>query len=550
MTRGWAGAIVAIALAAGLLLRFGRLDARPMHHDEANQAVKFSALLETGRYRYDAHDHHGPTLYYLTLPAAWIRGQHSLASLDEQTLRGVTAAFGVVTILLLPLMIAGIGRTAVASSAVLLALSPAMVFYSRMFIQESLFACFTLGFVIALGRLSTGGGSAWSVAAGVAAGLAIATKETSIIVLPAALAAAAFALWPWRRGFSPALRLVLVAVLSAAAIAALFYSSFLTNPAGVLQPLLGAGTYFNRGVQPASHVHPWHYYLTTLTYSASGGLRWSEALVIVLALAGTVAAWRGTGLKTCATGVWVSFWARYLACDVLIATTIFSALPYKTPWNILPFYVVAIVLAGVGLSWLVHISSSRVWRGAVALVFVLASAQLGWQAWRASVTYAADPRNPYVYAQTVPDAVRMAARIRALAALHADKSNMQVSVIAQPYEQWPLPWYLRTMPIVGYWTRTDDPVALQAPVIVSSMEFAPALDAVLGDRYVSEFYGLRPEVVVTLYIERGLWDRFLADAVAQDFRPALLQAELNLCSTGDVAQDFHPALLWRATSAP
>ena len=224
------------------------------------------------------------------------------------------------------------------------------------------------------------------------------------------------------------------------------------------------------------------------------------------------------------------FWARYLACDVLIATTIFSALPYKTPWNVLPFYVVAIVLAGVGLSWLVHVSSSRVWRGAVALAFVLASAQLGWQAWRASVTYAADPRNPYVYAQTVPDAVRMAARIRALAALHPDRANMQVSVIAQPYEQWPLPWYLRTMPIVGYWTRTDDPLALQAPVIVSSMEFAPALDAALGDRYVSEFYGLRPEVVLTLYVERGLWDRFLA-------RQA-------------VAQDFSPALLWRAPSAP
>ena len=106
---------------------------------------------------------------------------------------------------------------------------------------------------------------------------------------------------------------------------------------------------------------------------------------------------------------------------------------------------------------------------------------------------------------------------------------MQVSVIAQPYEQWPLPWYLRTLPIVGYWTRTDDPLALQAPVIVSSMEFAPALDAALGDRYVSEFYGLRPEVVLTLYVERGLWDRFLADSVAQE---------------------FSPALLWRAPSAP
>ena len=89
MTRAGVGALVAIALTAGLALRLARLDVRPMHHDEANQAVKFGALLERGEYRYDAHDHHGPTLYYLTLPAAWLRGQTTLASLDERTLRGV-----------------------------------------------------------------------------------------------------------------------------------------------------------------------------------------------------------------------------------------------------------------------------------------------------------------------------------------------------------------------------------------------------------------------------------------------------------------------------
>jgi len=32
---------------------------------------------------------------------------------------------------------------------------------------------------------------------------------------------------------------------------------------------------------------------------------------------------------------------------------------------------------------------------------------------------------------------------------------------------------------------------------------------VLGDRYISEFYGLRPEVPLALYIDRGLWARFL-----------------------------------------
>ena len=58
-----------------------------MHHDEANQAIKFGDLLERGDYRYDYRDHHGPTLYYLTLPSAWLGGQQTLASLDEVTLR-------------------------------------------------------------------------------------------------------------------------------------------------------------------------------------------------------------------------------------------------------------------------------------------------------------------------------------------------------------------------------------------------------------------------------------------------------------------------------
>ena len=422
MTRGCAGALVAIALISGLALRLARLDVRPMHHDEANQAVKFGALLERGEYHYDTQDHHGPTLYYLTLPAAWLRGQATLASLDERTLRGVTAVFGAATILLLPLLSGGAGRTAAATSAWLLALSPAMVFYSRMFIQESLFACFTLAFVIAVGRLATGGGLGSAALAGIAAGLAVATKETSVIVLPAALAAGAIAWWSPGSGRPPNLlserrwRLaVVVSLVAAAAVAALFYSSFLARPGGVLEPFRAAGTYLDRGLDPPDHVHPWHYYLGLLTYSSSGGVRWSEGLVLVLAIVGALSAWRRADRSRPAR----VFWARYLTGYVVCATAIFSAIRYKTPWNLLPFYVGLIVLAGVGFSALVTATSSRVLRGALMSVLVIASGQLGWQAWRASVTYAADPRNPYVYAQTVPDAVRMATRIRELAALES-----------------------------------------------------------------------------------------------------------------------------------
>ena len=527
MTRGCIGALVAIALATGLALRVARLDVRPMHHDEANQAVKFGTLLERGEYRYDAHDHHGPTLYYFSLPAAWLRGRHTLASLDETTVRSVSVAFGAVTILLLPLLAEGLGRTAVAAAALLMAVSPAMVYYSRMYIQEPLFAAFTLAFVIGLGRVATGGGRGWLALTGAAAGLAAATKETSVIVLPGALAAGAVAWWSLGPDRPPLplsdrrWRLAALASLAVGAgLAALFFSSFLSAPAGVLEPLRSLATYLDRGIDPASHRHPWHYYLGLLAWSSSGGLRLSEGIVLALALAGAMSRGRGRSsfhflpsqkLESAPTPLSSerTFWARYLTGYAVITTAAFSAITYKTPWNLLPFYVGLLALAGVGFSAIVDTSSSRLVRAALWSGLVVGSAHLGWQAWRASVTYGADPRNPYAYVHTVPDAVRMAARIGELAAVHPDGPRVQVSVIAPTYEQWPLPWYLRAMPNVGYWTAPGDPLALEAPIVVTSLDDTAALDATLGDRYVATLYGLRPEVFLALHVERGLWERFV-----------------------------------------
>jgi uncharacterized protein (TIGR03663 family) len=510
MTRAWTCATVAIACTAGLALRLASLDARPMHHDEANQAVKVGALLERGEYRYDAREHHGPTLYYLALPVAALRGQATLASLDERTLRIVPAIFGAGTVLLVTMLSAGMSRAAVAASAWLMALSPAMVFYSRMFIHEALFAFFVLAFVIALGRCATGRRIPWAAAAGVAAGLALATKETAIIVLPAAMAACAVARWTdarQPRQPSPSRELqaaILAGSLAAAAVAALLFSSFLSFPGGLSESLRAIAIYVNRAITPVDHAQPWHYYLGLLAYSSSGGLIWSEGLVLLLAIVGGATAWRPDG-----THPERAFWARYLTGYVVFATAIFSATRYKTPWNLLPFYVGAIALAGIGFSSLATTILPRA-RHVLVAGLALASAQLGWQAWRASVTYASDPRNPYVYAHTVPDLVRLATRIHALAALHVDGARMRVSVIAPPDQQWPLPWYLRAMPHVGYWTTPSDGAALHAPVVVASMTHAARLDGALGDRYVSEFFGLRPDVLLRLYVTRGLSERLIA----------------------------------------
>ena len=245
--------------------------------------------------------------------------------------------------------------------------------------------------------------------------------------------------------------------------------------------------------------------------------------MLVLAVVGAVT--RGAGCRQAPNGFLGALSHRATSS---IAAAIFSAIPYKTPWNLLPFYVGAIVARRH------RVLDARPARPRPARCAArwrqcssIASGQLGWQAWRASVTYASDPRNPYVYAQTVPDAVRMATRIRELAALHPDGARMQVSVIAPPHEQWPLPWYLRTMPHVGYWTAPGDALALQAPVIVASTDHTAVLDGALGDRYVSEFFGLRPEVLLALYVERGLWERFLARAALGGGAPECGDAGLH-----------------------
>jgi uncharacterized protein (TIGR03663 family) len=509
MSRAVCAVVIAVALAGALALRLIDPAARPMHHDEANQAVRFGILLETGDYRYDPQEHHGPTLYYLTLPLAWARGQHSLAALDERTLRMVPAAFGAGLLLLFPFLSRGLGRPAVATAALLAAASPVLTYYSRFYIQETLLAFFAVAFLVAAGRYAQRPRASSAAWAGAAAGLAYATKETSLIVLPVAalacLAAAAFvrsgegAPRPGARGL--ALH-ALAAVTAAAVPVVLLYTAFFRHPSGVLDAIAAVPVYLGRGVEPEAHVQPWWYYLRTLAWSSSGGLVWSEMAVLALAGVGFVHAWRLRRRE---------FWPLYLALYTLVMTAILSALPYKTPWNVLPFYTGMVLMGGIGAAGLLQRVRARPARAILVVTLALVTGHLAALSVRASVRYPADERNPWAYAQTSPDYLRLAARVRDLAAVHPDGRGLLVKVIAAPHEQWPFPWYARELRQVGYWTAAADAGSLDGvPVILASQQEAEAVAAAVGERYVSEFYGLRPNVLVTLFIERGLWERFLA----------------------------------------
>lgn len=503
--------VVAAAVAVALGLRLAALDRRPMHHDEANQAVKFGQLLETGAYRYDSAEHHGPTLYYFTLPAAWASGRTTLASLDERVLRSVPAVFGAAVILLLLPLARGVGRAGVAATAAFVAVAPPLTYYSRFYIQESLLVFFLAGFLVATGRYLLMGrqGAAWL--AGAAAGLALATKETAVVLVPTALAACLAARWWGRRepradgGFPPlAAEHVLAAGVAAVGMAALFYSSFFANLPGLIEPFRALGVYVSRGVAPDAHREPWYYYLRLLHLSFGGGAGWADLGVFVFVVPCAALAIRRSSAGPRA------FWARAVLVYAVAATVVFSALPYKTPWNLLPFYTAWLVAAGIGAADGLDDRHPIAARVGIALTVLAVCLALAVQAWRANFRYPADPRNPLVYAQTSQDVLRLSDRVRALSLLHPDRERMLVAVVAGPYEQWPLPWYLRRMARVGYW-RQVDPAVMQArpPLVIASAEHAGEVAAALGEGYQSEFYGLRPEVLLTVFIDQRLWDRFI-----------------------------------------
>lgn len=139
----WSALALLLAVAGALALRLPKLDTRPLHNDEAVNAVKVSELWQHGRYAYDPDEYHGPTLHYATVPFLWLSGARNSDELKDATLRLAPVVFGVGLIFLLLFFVDGLGRQAVTWAAVFTAVSPAMVFYSRYFIHEMLLVFFT-----------------------------------------------------------------------------------------------------------------------------------------------------------------------------------------------------------------------------------------------------------------------------------------------------------------------------------------------------------------------------------------------------------------------
>lgn len=511
---------LALAVLAGAL-RLPALAERPMHADEGVHADKLGTLLEGGGYAYDPAEYHGPTLYYLSLVPAWLQGATRYAEIDEVTLRLVPAATGTVLVALHALARPLLGLHGALVAALLCAISPAMVYYSRYYIHEVLLVAFSFVALLALCRYLLRPGAGWALVAGAAAGLMLATKETAPLALGSMLAglAATDLTLRFRAPATPGLsslvrgRDVVLALAAGVAVALVLFSSFLGRPDGALDAVRAYGLYLERATTASWHIHPWHYYLGLLVhFPATGTPFWTEALILALAVAGAVAGWRRDAVPGADARI-----LRFLGAYTLLMLVAYSAIPYKTPWCLLGFLHGMILLAGAGAVFLVRSARGARARGLVVALLAAAAAQLGWQAYAASFRFAADPRNPYVYAHTGADVFEIVRRLEALALVHPAGKALPVQVVSRE-NLWPLPFYLRRLSRVEWWNGVSD-AAPVAPVVVLTPDMEPALVRRIydlpppGERelYVSAFeraLELRPGVELRGYVAGRLWEAF------------------------------------------
>ena len=497
--------LILIAWTAVILLaatlRLDELGERPMHADEATGAKILSARIETGDYKFDPTHFHGPLLSLTTQPLISFKRQDSWKALDERTLRLQPALAGLLLVLTPLLFVRWTGMAASLAGALLLATSPLLVYYARMYIHESTLCLIAAGTLAALLRWIEQPTYRYAIITGLCAGLLAATKETVIISLFAWMVSGLLAikLTQFGKPGSQFWKSLLIGLLSGLLVAIILYTDGLRNPRGAMDALR---TYFLYETTPGHEKSFYYYVCLLLCPKLAGGVTWWEGMAAVPALFALTMATSRYKSKANTTN---RFIIVFLGLSALLHLTVYSLIPYKTPWLMLVPWAHVILLTPFAFLPGPYTEKAKT---AGLILICLIGAISGWIQSKAAISrFANDARNPYAYVPTTRDVTGLPLWLDKLS--RTNGGGLSIAVIGEGY--WPLPWYLRQFEKVGYWStiekhHADEPVLLVMPALFEEAEQAFSLSHTPVPR------GLRNNHPMLVFIRNDVWDNWMRNS--------------------------------------
>lgn len=474
---------LALALLA-LAVRLPQLGERPMHTDESVNAYIIGKLLAGETYQYDPVDRHGPVLYLLAKPVVQLCGAKSFADLTETELRLTPVIVGSATVLLLGAAVELFGFIPCLMAALLFAVGPLPVYYSRYFIHESLFVAATLALILCGWRAVVKKSLVSAALAGLCAALMLAGKETAVIHFFALAAGAGVCFWLVKPRQLPPAKLIWAALISFVVANILLFTWFGQNWRA-LTDLLQAIPNFAHRAGGQGHEKAFTYYFGIVDPVFVYGIVAVAGIYTVVCDA--VAGQRRVGLVLAIYGVTIFL--------------IYSLIPYKTPWLALNFWLPLALLCGLGVEgiWQQFQNATGRWIAGMAIVALVMTA--GQQSKTLAFDHPADEKNPLAYAHTTEDILNLPVRIAEICQ-QRKLAEPVIAVITK--DPWPLPWYLRKYS-AGFCQPDEIAKPINAKLIANADFFVTSAGAEtnLPDRlkdFRAEFFGVRPNVLLLLWV--------------------------------------------------
>ncbi len=404
--------LVAIIISLSIITRLSLLNIRPLHHDEGVNYFFAKQILTQGIFQYNPTNYHGPTYFFA------IAISFAVLGISEFSLRFPAAIFGIL-IALIPFFFKKPQNKYLAS--ILLLLSPSLMYYSRYSIHESLFVLSTLIALYAFSTIMQTKSLKHLLLFSTALAIAFTTKETISITL---LILTAITLFNYKQIKKLKIKnqknTILLSIAIFLVIYIIFFTSFFTNPQGILNSIKGYFPWLNRGFAEQGHAKPFYYYIQLL-------LKYELPLLLLALLAIPKA------FKT------KNIFIKNLSLWFLANLVIYSLISYKTPWLIISITAPMALLSAFSISLLKN-KKLKYFIITITIIYLsIISINLNFiNTWQ---------NNSLAYVHTNPDILNLVNEINA-----NYKENSKIIILSDEY--WPLPFYLNGKDVM-YFDKTE-----------------------------------------------------------------------------------------------